>query len=48
MPQNYICNEVKNRLNLKTMWYHSVQNVLSSCLIFVYLKNCNFIYFVWV
>jgi hypothetical protein len=36
--QNDICDEIKNRLNLGNACYHSVQNLLSSCLILKNLK----------
>jgi hypothetical protein len=31
--QNLITEEIKSRLNLGNAWYHSVQNLLSSCLL---------------
>jgi hypothetical protein len=36
--QNFICEEIKSRLNLSNVCYHSVQNVLSSRLLSINLK----------
>jgi len=37
--QNCICEEIKGRLNLGNFCYHSVQNLLFSCLLFKNIKN---------
>jgi hypothetical protein len=39
--QTYICEEIKNRLNSGTACYHSVQVLLSSCLL---SRNMNINY----
>jgi hypothetical protein len=52
--QNLIHKDIKNRLNSGNAFYHSVQNLLSSCILpkkhkNQNIKNCNFsCSFVWV
>ena len=47
--QNSIHEEIKSRLKSGNACYHSVQNLLSSSLLFKNIKNCNFACcFVWV